>query len=264
MADATLSQQLAAFAVSCRDDGIPADVASSVRQRVVDILGICVAARALDTSAAVLAYVADAGGAPQASVVGERERVPAAQAALANGVLAHSLDYDDTHLPSVLHPSAPVVPAALAAAQAAGTTGRELVSAIAAGLEITVRVGMAGYDREARNSVFFDRGQHATSICGALGSAAAAGLLLGLDAPGIWHAVGVAASFASGIIEGNRTGGTVKRLHCGWAAHAGVAAAQLTRRGITGPPTALEGRFGLFQAFLSGRFDEAEIVEGLG
>src|SRR5690606_24242950 len=97
---------------------------------------------------------------------------------------------------------------------------------------------------KAGNLLFFERGQHATSICGALGSAVAAGLLMGLDAEGLTHAIGVAASFASGVIDGNRTGGTVKRMHGGWAAHAGVTAADLTRRGITGPPTALEGRFG--------------------
>jgi 2-methylcitrate dehydratase PrpD len=260
----TLSQQLADFAVTCRDRHVPDRVAADVRRRIVDILGICVAARRIDTSAAAIGLVTDAGGAPQASVVGEWIRVPAAQAAFANGVLAHSLDYDDTHLPSVLHPGASVIPAALAAAEAAKAPPRRLVAAIAAGVEITVRLGMAGYDRDAGNSLFFERGQHATSICGTLGSAVAAGLLLGLDAGGIAHAMGVAASFAGGIIEGNRAGGTVKRMHCGWAAHAGVTAAELARRGITGPPTVLEGRFGFFEAFLGGRFDPGALLGGLG
>jgi 2-methylcitrate dehydratase PrpD len=260
----TLSRRLADFAVACRDGHLPDEIVADVRRRVVDILGICVAARRLDTSAAVISLVTDTGGAPQASVVGEKIRVPAAQAAFANGVLAHSLDYDDTHLPSVLHPGASVIPAAIAAAEAEAAPPRRLVAAIAAGIEVTVRLGMAGYDPKAGNSLFFERGQHATSICGALGSAVAAGLLMGLDADGLTHAIGVAASFASGVIEGNRTGGTVKRMHCGWAAHAGVTAADLTRRGITGPPTALEGRFGFFQAFLSGRFDADALLRGLG
>lgn len=264
MAEHTLLGHLASFATDCRDGGVPAAVAASVRQRVVDVLGICVAARALPTSQAVLDYVHDTGGTPAASIVGEASRVPAALAAFANGVLAHSLDYDDTHLPSILHPSASVVPAALAAAEAAGAGAEALVPAVAAGVELTVRVGMAGYDREARNSLFFEHGQHATSICGALGSAAAAALLHGLDTDGVAHAVGVAASFASGIIEGNRTGGTVKRMHCGWAAQSGVVAADLVHRGITGPPTALEGRFGFFEAFLHGRYDHAAVLEGLG
>jgi 2-methylcitrate dehydratase PrpD len=179
-------------------------------------------------------------------------------------VLAHSLDYDDTHLPSVLHPSASVVPAALAAAELTGATGGEAVAAIAVGLEVCVRLGMAGYDRAAGNSVFFEHGQHATSICGTLGGAVAAARLLGLDAERTLDALGVAASMAAGLIESNRTGGTVKRIHCGWAAHAAVSAASLARHGISGPPTVLEGRFGFFQAFLRGQYTPAEVVDGLG
>ena len=264
MAEPTLVQQLARVAATARDDGIPDAVAASVRQRILDIIGICIAAAPLDTSQAALGYVADQGGRPQATAITLPDRVPATQAAFANGVLAHSLDYDDTHLPSILHPSASVVPAALATAEAAGASGRELTVAIAVGLEVTVRLGMAGYDRDAGNSLFFDRGQHATSICGAIGSAVAAGLLLGQDAAGIASAMGVAASMASGLLEANRTGGTVKRIHCGWAAHAGVTAAELVTRGITGPPTVLEGRFGFFQVFLDGHFHPEEITDGLG
>jgi len=190
--------------------------------------------------------------------------MPATLAAFVNGVLAHSLDYDDTHLPSVLHPSASVVPAALAAAQAAGADGQALISAVAAGLEVCVRTGMAGYDQDARNSTFFDHGQHATSICGALGGAVSAAVLLGLDAVGVTNALGIAASMAAGLIEANRTGGTVKRMHCGWAAHSAVSAAQLAAEGFTGPPTVLEGRFGFYQAWLHGQFDPAAITDGLG
>ncbi|MEU4570510.1 MmgE/PrpD family protein [Micromonospora sp. NPDC023956] len=264
--EATLGRQLAEFAVAYGPSGrpLPAPVAHSVAQRVLDVLGIAVAATTLPTSAAVLDLVAERGGRPVARVIGLRERVPASEAAFAHGVLAHSLDYDDTHLPSVLHPSASVVPAALAVADQTRATGAEVTAAIAVGLETCVRVGMAGYDRESGANRYFERGQHATSMCGALGSAVAAGKLFGLDAEGVLHAMGIAASMASGIIEGNRTGGTVKRMHCGWAAHAGVWAAQLAQRGITGPGTLLEGRFGFFQAFLGGEFDADAVVDGLG
>lgn len=264
MVDQTLAQQLAQFAVNTTFARLPADVVDSVRKRVLDILGICVAATPLDTSRAVRAYAAEQAGAAQASAVGVSARMPATVAAFVNGVLAHSLDYDDTHLPSVLHPSASVVPAALAAAEATGADGRATIAAIAIGLEVCVRIGMSGYDREARNSTFFENGQHATSICGALGAAVSAGLLYGLDADGITHTLGIAASMSSGIIEANRTGGTVKRMHCGWAAHSAVSAAQLARNGITGPATVLEGRFGFFQAWLQGRFDPGAILSGLG
>ncbi|MDQ7905743.1 MmgE/PrpD family protein [Phytohabitans sp. ZYX-F-186] len=264
MAEPTLGRRVAGFAADTPAAALPPEVVDSVRRRVLDVVGLCVAAYPLPTSQAALAYVREQGGRGQARAIGLDEPVPAALAAFANGVLAHSLDYDDTHLPSVLHPSASVVPAALAAAELTGASGAEAVAAIAVGLEVCVRLGMAGYDRAAGNSVFFEHGQHATSICGTLGGAVAAARLLGLDAERTLDALGVAASMAAGVIESNRTGGTVKRLHCGWAAHAAVAAASLARHGISGPPTVLEGRFGFFQAFLRGEFEPGEVVDGLG
>jgi 2-methylcitrate dehydratase PrpD len=262
-AEPTLGRRLAAFAVATRS-GVPPEVTHSVRQRTLDILGIAVAASSLDTSEAVRAYATAEGGRAESTAIGVTQPLPAPLAALVNGTLAHSLDYDDTHLPSVLHPSASVIPTALAMAQASGRSGEELVAAIAAGLEVCVRIGMAGYEVATGANVFFDRGQHATSICGALGSAVTAAMLLGSDEDRILDALAISASMASGVIEANRTGGTVKRVHCGWAAHAGITAARLAAHGITGPPTVLEGRFGFFQAFLDGRFDPAPVTDGLG
>jgi 2-methylcitrate dehydratase PrpD len=264
MPEPTLSEQLAAFAARTVERGAPEAVRASVRQRVLDVLGLQLAARSLGTSRGALAYAHAQGGPEQAHVVGDAGRISAPWAAFANGVLAHSLDYDDTHLPSVLHPSASVVPAALAAAEVSGADGARVLDAVAVGIEVVVRLGMAGYDRELRNSVFFEHGQHATSICGTVGSAVAASLLLDGTERGVVDAIGVSASMAAGVIEANRTGGTVKRLHCGWAAHGGVTAAQLVTHGFTGPPTALEGRFGFFEAFLHGRVALHEVTDRLG
>ncbi|MFW0785975.1 MmgE/PrpD family protein [Gordonia sp. CPCC 206044] len=267
MTELTLAQQLAKFAVGTSYETLPADVVESVKMRVLDTLGIATAACTLETSRAAREWARRQGVARDgyaASGIGVPEPLPAAQAAFVNGVLAHSLDYDDTHLPSVLHPSASVVPAALAAAERAGAGGRAVIRAIAVGLEVCVRIGMAGYDREAGNSTFFEHGQHATSICGAMGAAVAAALLGGADEKRIVDTLGVTASMAAGIIEANRTGGTVKRIHCGWAAHAAISAAELVGLGLTGPPTVLEGRFGFFEAWLHGTFDAAEITDGLG
>jgi 2-methylcitrate dehydratase PrpD len=259
----TLAQQLATFAAGTSYDDLPAPVVDSVRRRVLDTLGIAAAAAPLETSRAARRWAAAQGGVEGSSAVGVERRLPANLAAFVNGVLAHSLDYDDTHLPSVLHPSASVVPAALAAAERHGADGQQLIHAIAVGLETCVRIGMAGYDETAKNSTFFEHGQHATSICGAMGGAVAASVISGGEDE-VLHSLGVAASMASGIIEANRTGGTVKRLHCGWAAHAAISAAELVAEGLTGPPTVLEGRFGFFQAWLHGKFDGTAISEGLG
>lgn len=262
-AEMTLSQRLARFADEVTYEELPREVIESIKSRVLDILGICSAATPLETSRAARQWAAFQGGRGQASAVGVPELLPAGLGAFVNGVLAHSLDYDDTHLPSVLHPSASVIPAVLAAAQACGANGREAIRSIAIGLEVCVRLGMAGYDREKQNSTFFEHGQHATSICGTMASAVAVASLRG-DQQTISDSLGVAASMASGIIESNRTGGTVKRIHCGWAAHAGMSAASLVEYGLTGPPTVLEGRFGFFEAWLHGVFDPTAITEGLG
>jgi 2-methylcitrate dehydratase PrpD len=255
---------LGEFAAEVSTTGVDSDIRDDVRGRVLDVMGNALAAHGTTPAAEVRAVVTSSGGEPQATSIGWHDRLPATGAALINGTLAHSLDFDDTHLPSVLHPSACVVPAALAVAEAVGASGEEVVRAIAAGDEICVRVGMASYDAQRRSHRLFDRGLHATSICGTLGAAAASALLLGADAPVVAHAIAIAASMGSGIIEANRTGGSVKPVHCGWAAQAGVSAAQFALGGVTGPPTALEGRFGFFQAFSDGEFDGGVVVDQLG
>jgi 2-methylcitrate dehydratase PrpD len=164
----------------------------------------------------------------------------------------------------VLHPSASVIPAALAAGQASGASGTALLDAITVGTEICIRLGVAAYNERIGNSVFFDRGQHATSICGTVGAAAAAAMLFGLDDARIAAALGIAASMGAGLLEANRTGGSVKRIHCGWAAHAGVSAAELASAGVTAPPTALEGRFGFFHAWCGELADADAVLRNLG
>ena len=255
-----LAIQLARFAAEAR---VPPEIRHSTKIRVLDTLGICLAANAQRLGDGVAQLVGGWGGRQEAGVVGRPGRYPSAQAALVNGTLAHSLDFDDTHLPSVLHPSASVVPAVLAMAEAAGRTGADALDAAAIGVELAVRIGMGGYLEDGGN-IWFEHGWHATSICGTLGAAAAGARLLDLGADGIANALGIAASMGSGVTEANRAGGTVKRLHCGWAAHAGLTAALLTRHGYSGPPTVLEGRFGLYRSFLHEQSDPDSVVGGLG
>lgn len=260
----TVVQRLAQLADRTRAQGLPEGLRDDVARRVLDLLGNSLAATGQTSATAVTAVVRGWGGPQDATAVGTGLRVPAAAAALVNGTLAHSLDFDDTHLPSVLHPSSSVVPAALAAGEAAGASGAAVLDAAGVGIEVAVRLGMGGYDRAAGASEFFERGQHATSICGAVGAAVAAATVGGLDVDQIAHAAGIAASMGSGLLEANRTGGTVKRVHCGWAAHGGVVAADLARHGLTGPPTVVEGRFGFLHAFCGERADVEAVVDGLG
>jgi 2-methylcitrate dehydratase PrpD len=263
----TQVHQLADFAANTRT--LSPEIASDARERILDVLGNSLAGRAeskdeRDPDRAVERVVNSWGGNPTSSVIGSQSKLPAASAALINGTLAHILDFDDTHLPSVLHPSASIVPTALAVAQEVNAAPDQILRSVAVGVEITNRLGMASYIPSVGNSIFFEKGFHATSICGTIGASVTAAILYGLNAEEIAHAMGISASMGAGIIEANRTGGTVKRIHCGWAAHSGVVAASMAREGITGPPTVLEGRFGFFNAYLDAKYDANALLGNLG
>lgn len=255
---------LGAFAARIRSHGLDTSLVEDAKRRVLDVVGNSLGALGEEPGAIARAVAGETGGNPRATVIGDARLLPASGAALVNGTLAHALDFDDTHLPSVLHPSSSIVPAALAVAESEGVAGIDLLKAVAVGDEICVRLGMASYDPAIRNSIFFENGLHATSIVGTLGAAAAAATLLDLSEEQIAHAIAIAASMGAGLLEANRTGGSVKRIHCGWAAHAGITAAAMARHGLTGPPTVLEGRFGFFRAYSEGRFDRGAILDGLG
>lgn len=251
------------FVMACAAS-LPDAVAADARGRILDVVGNALAARGEETATTVSQVAELLGGVAEATSLMTLGRLPSPNAALVAGTLAHALDFDDTHLRSVLHPSSSVVPAALALAEARAVSGQLVLAAVAAGLEVTVRLGIAGIDGTGRNSAWFQRGFHATSICGAVGAAAAGAIVLGLDEASAGHAMAVAASMGAGIIEANRTGGTVKRIHAGWAAHAGTMAALLAEAGLTGPPTVFEGRFGFLRAHLGRDLDPAALRDGLG
>ena len=264
---APYARVLAEFAVDAAR-GLPAPIIADAASRVTDSVGVSLAAAAVDDPAApyraVERVMRARGGTPEATPLTGGGKLPAASAAMINGTLAHSLDFDDTHLPSVLHPSSSIVSAALAMAEAKGSSGQQLLRAVAIGDEVCNRVGMAGYVPELRNSTFFLRGQHATSICGTIGAAVAVAMLLGQDEAATCSALAIATSMGAGIIEANRTGGSVKQIHCGWAAQAGIEAALFAEAGVTGPPTALEGGFGFLRAYLGTDYDERALTKNLG
>ena len=259
----TIAQQLGKVAFQITQDGLTPELRREASRRILDVIGNSIAATNQPATQVVNNIVKSWAGPADSFAIGA-SKLPAAAAALLNGTLAHAMDFDDTHLPSVLHPSASVVPAALAVGSKLGSKPTEVLDAITFGIEVTCRLGMAGFDRKLGNSVFFERGFHATSICGTLGSAVAAAMLMKLSADEITSAIGISASMGAGLLEANRTGGTVKRMHCGWAAHGGVVAAELAQAGLTGPPTVIEGRFGFMQAYCGDQVNLDEITDGLG
>ncbi|HEV8585832.1 MAG TPA: MmgE/PrpD family protein [Methylomirabilota bacterium] len=238
----TLAERLAAFAASLSFDALPREVVDSVALRTLDVLGIALASSRGDWARSVLDLAGDEGGA--CSVVGTARTAAAPLAVLVNGTLAHGLDFDDTHAASITHASAVIVPTVLALAEARELDGRAAVTAAVAGYEAITRIGMAASGK------FHARGWYATAVCGAFGAALAAGVCDRLDAARLTAALGLAGSFASGIMEHLEDGSWVKRVHPGWAGHSGVVAAALARGGAPGPATVLEGRFGLYRAFL--------------
>ena len=247
----TLARQLAEFAAALDFDRLPADVVASARLRTLDILGIALAASTGDSAPAVLGALDGWAAAGDCTVIGAKRTAAAPLAILANGTLAHSLDFDDTHALSITHASAVVVPVALALGEAGGLDGRTTLTAIVAGLEAITRLGMAV------PGAFHARGWHATAVCGPFAAALVAGRLEGLDVARLTAALGIAGSFASGVMEYLEDGSWVKRVHPGWAGHAGAVAAALARGGFTGPATVLEGRFGFYRAFLGVEPDTA-------
>jgi 2-methylcitrate dehydratase PrpD len=172
-------------------------------------------------------------------------------AILANGTFAHSLDFDDTHATSITHASAVVVPVALALGEAGGLSGRAVITAAVAGYESLARLGMAA------PGAFHARGWHATGVCGVFAAALVAGRIQGLGVERLTSALGIAGSFASGVLEYLEDGSWVKRVHAGWAGHGGAVASALARGGFTGPATILDGRFGFYRTFLGVEPDPA-------
>jgi 2-methylcitrate dehydratase PrpD len=246
------AEQFARFALDLSVDAIPAPVATAAKRHLLDAVGCGLAAAALGEGDAGRAVTQQMAGAPEASVIGAPDRLPAPSAALANGMLIHALDFDDTHAEAVAHVSAVVVPAALAVAEACGADGADLVAALVAANEVTVRIGAAA------SGEFHARGFHPTAVAGVFGATVAAARLAGAEPETLASALGIAGSMASGLFAYLDDATATKPVHAGWAAHAGILAARLAAAGAEGPPRVLEGRFGLFDAFL-GRVPELKL-----
>jgi 2-methylcitrate dehydratase PrpD len=187
---------------------------------------------------------------------GERQRATALDAALSNGTAAHALDFDDMCFVSLAHPSAPLVPAIMAAGELAHASGRAVLDAYVVGFEVQARLG------RLMNPRHYQRGWHCTSTLGAMSAAAGAARLLGLDAATTAHALAIAASSASGLKE--NFGTMIKPLHAGLAARDGMLAALLAREGLTGSDRAIDGPQGFLHAFDAEHEDLARETHGLG
>ena len=226
------------------------------QRTLINMLAVSLSASDAPPVRAITSWAAAEGSAGGATVIGSGLRASATNAAMVNGYMAHIQDYDDTHFPTVLHPTAPVWPAVLAAAETTGATGRDALAAFVLGAETACRVAMSVHPWH------YDAGWHITGTAGVFGAAAGVAWLLGLDAGQTRHALGVAGTQALGVRE--VFGSDTKALHPAKAASNGLQAALLAREGFTGPDDILGGRRGFWAVLSAAGHSEEQLVGGFG
>ncbi len=250
------AQHLSAWLSALDTRSLPPPVAETAARLLIDVAGLCLAARQTDYVRAVLASLDFSG---PCAAIGHSLRCSGVDAALLNGTAAHGEDYDDTFEGGPVHAGAVIVPAVLAACEREARGGRDFLRGLVAGAELMCRLSLVA------PMAIHRAGFHPTAVIGTLAAAGAVSAALGLTAEQSVSAFGIAGSQASGIIEYLAEGTWTKRMHAGWAAQSGLRAALLARGGFLGPRTVLEGRHGVFSAFApSVRPDFSPLTDELG
>jgi 2-methylcitrate dehydratase PrpD len=239
MEKGTLSAHLAEWGAGLAPGDVPAAMRDKAEAILIDVVGLCLAARRTDYVASVVT-AAERG---DHVAIGHATRLTAADAALVNGTAAHGEDYDDTFEGGPVHSGAVIVPAVLAAAERHQLAGERVLLGITAGVEILCRLGLVA------PKAIHKAGFHPTAVLGSLAAAFAVGTATGADARALQNGLGIAGSTASGIIEYLGDGSWTKRMHAGWAAQSGLRAAGMGEAGFVGPRAVLEGEHGFFKGF---------------
>jgi 2-methylcitrate dehydratase PrpD len=241
-------------------DAVPTAIPDAMRDLVekllIDVAGLCVAARKSDYVRAALAGW-EANG--SCTAIGHARALDAAGAAFVNGTAAHGEDFDDTFEGGPVHAGAVVVPAILAVCERDGIPGKDAVRGIAVGVEFMCRASLVA------PKLIHKAGFHPTAVLGAMAAAAGVATVFGFSKEQFVNALGIAGSMAAGIIEYLAEGAWTKRLHPGWAAQSGIRAADLARSGFVGPRTVFEGSHGFYQSFArTTQGDWGKLVDGFG
>src|SRR6185437_5074616 len=250
-----VGDQLGRFIAGSRWDALPNKLRHEGKRALLNFVGCALGVARTPPIEMAIRVLAPLSGADRVTVLGRAERLDLLGAAFINAVSANLLDYDDTHLRTVIHPTAPVAPAALGLAELRGLSGADVLHALILGMEVECRIG------NAVSPGHYARGWHITSTCGVFGSAAASAKLLRLDAERTWHALGIAASQSAGIVENLPS--AAKNVSVGNAARNGLFAALLAEQGYTAAPAALEGALGWARA-MGDEPDVPEITGDLG
>ena len=248
---------LAGWAAGFRLEDAPAEVVERMKALVLDFLRVVAVGARLPWSRSARRLAVALGGKAESTILLCGTRLDAARAAFVNGAYAHACDLDDTHVGSMHHAGASILPAVLAVAEREDARGRALLEAAIVGYEASLRIGLA------TQPSLFHRGFMATPTCGAFGAALAAGKLLRFSAQDMAGALGAAGAYAGGLAQFYHSGGYTKRLNGARGAESGVMAALLTQEGIWGPRDILEGEAGFFRAFAE-KSDPARVTGDLG
>jgi 2-methylcitrate dehydratase PrpD len=247
---------LAKFVLDFPTQDVPADVMHLAKRCLMNYSGVALLAN-LDPAIDILLDVLRAEGcAPAATVIGKGFKTSVQNAALANGFLGHFEDYDDTHT-TVIHPSAPILPGALALSEQRTVSGKDFLAAFAVGVEVACRIGLVLVQHFREGAAHW----HITNTCGVLGAASTVGRLLKLNQGQMVYAFAIAGTQASGLRE--VFGSMCKPFHAGKAAQNGTLAALLAQRGFTGTDGIFEGARGLVGVMASGH-DISEARKDLG
>src|SRR6202167_1457018 len=253
---ASVAETLAGRIVALQPNRLPAALIARLEDLVLDIAGLCLAARKTDYVRAALSACDEDG---PCTLIGHSRLGDAAGAALVNGTAAHGEDFDDTFEGGPVHAGVEIVAAVLAAAERYRRDGQAALLGLAVGVETICRLSTVA------PKLVHKAGFHPTSVFGTLPAAAAVGATLGLDRKQLVDALGISGSMAGGIIEYLAEGAWTKRLHPGWSAQAGLRAALLARGGFIGPRTVFEGTHGLFHGFAhTTKVDYGRLLDGFG
>jgi 2-methylcitrate dehydratase PrpD len=239
----TYSETIGRFAGGLRLADVPPAVVEKAKLVFLDTLGIALASSTMDFGPMAINVARKLSGPKASLLIGTSDRVAAANAVMANGTLAHGLDYDDTLEEAIVHTGCCAGMTALAVGEEIGASGAAVLEAAIVGTEVLCKVGLVAPGK------FHARGFHPTAICSTFGAAAAAGKLYGLSLNQWLDAFGLCGSQSSGIIEYLADGTWTKRLHPGWSAHGGIIATLLAKEGFRGPAKVFEGTHGFFSAF---------------
>ena len=238
-----VTERIAEYAVKMSYRSFPKEVIHQGKRCFLDLIGTTLGGAKQPLGRILVKTAKEFGGKPQATVIGYGLKTSILNAALINGATAHALDFDDTHIPSIIHPSAPVIPAVLAIAEWKGLSGKAALEAFILGFEVETRIGLG------MGKKHYDRGWHNTSTCGRFGAVAAAGKLLGLSVEQMKMALGMAGTQASGLrlVFGTMT----KPFHPGKSAFDGLLPPSWCSGDSPAPPTSSRGRRGTWKSWAS-------------